>query len=209
MPLFKSIAINSQTIVKVWYISESISILNQLNLTPNSLARLKNMKSERHQLGFLSVRWLLQDFGYCDEDIRYDRFGKPSLKDGKYISISHSYDYAAVAVSDQSIGLDVEKIRNKIVQIVPRFIGFESSFLMSNHIDFVSKLTTIWCIKESLYKLYSKPGLSFKHQMLVLPFDDQIQNTTAWILESKNRKRFKASFFEFNGYVFAVTTPSI
>ena len=209
MPLFKSLAINSQTIVKVWSISESIPILNQLDLTPNSLARLKNMKSERHKLGFLSVRWLLQDFGYGDKDIHYDRFGKPSLKDGKYISISHSFSYSAVVVSSQPVGLDIEKIREKIIRIAPKFIGFESSFLSSNPIDFVSKLTTVWCIKESLYKLYSKLGLSFKDQMLVLPFDDKSQYTTAWILESKNRKRFEASFFEFNGYLLAVTTPSL
>ena len=62
------------------------------------------MKSELHQRGFLSVRMLLVEFGYTDEDLVYDSFGKPHLKDGKHISITHSYNFSAVVISSKAVG---------------------------------------------------------------------------------------------------------
>ena len=71
-------------------------LMNRLVLKPESLERVIGMKSELHQRGFLSVRMLLAEFGYTDSDLFYDSFGKPHLKDGKHISISHSYSFSAV-----------------------------------------------------------------------------------------------------------------
>ena len=62
--------------------------MSPLDLKLNSLERVMGMKSELHQRGFLSVRHLLRDFGYTDQDLFYDGNGKPHLKDGKYISIT-------------------------------------------------------------------------------------------------------------------------
>ena len=50
---------------------------------------------------------------------------KPNLKDGKNISISHSFDYSVIIVSDKIIGIDIEKQRDKIKRISSRFIGRE------------------------------------------------------------------------------------
>ena len=56
MPLYKSLVLNSQTIVKIWKISESKDFFTgQLVLRPESLERVNGMKSELHQRGFLSV----------------------------------------------------------------------------------------------------------------------------------------------------------
>lgn len=84
MPLYKSLDLNSQTNVKIWKITESKEFfINQLVLKTESLERINGMKSELHQRGFLSVRMLLSEFGYEDEDLVYDASGKPHLKDGK------------------------------------------------------------------------------------------------------------------------------
>ena len=81
MPLYKSISVNSQTTVKIWKIEESYDDLIQpLDLKPQSLERVLGMKSELHQRGFLSVRHLLREFGYTDQDLFYDENGKPHLK---------------------------------------------------------------------------------------------------------------------------------
>ena len=86
------------------------------------------MKSELHQRGFLSVRMLLVEFGYTDEDLVYDSFGKPHLKDGKYISITHSYTFSAVVISSKAVGVDIEKQREKIIKIAPKFAEKELEF---------------------------------------------------------------------------------
>ena len=104
MPLYKTISPNSQTIVKVWKILESYNdLLKPLTLKPESLKRVLGMKSELHQRGFLSVRHLLREFGYTDYDLFYDENGKPHLKDGKHISITHSFMFSAVVVSDNIV----------------------------------------------------------------------------------------------------------
>ncbi len=75
------------------------------------------MKSGIHQCGFLSVRRLIAEFGYSDVDLLYDEHGKPHLEDGKYISITHSFNFCAVIVSDFKVGIDIEKQRPIITNI--------------------------------------------------------------------------------------------
>ena len=92
---------NSQTTVKIWKISESYDeLIKPLNLNEDSLERVLGMKSGTAPTGFLSVRHLLRAFGYQDKDLFYDENGKPHLKDGKQISITHSFNFSAVIVSD-------------------------------------------------------------------------------------------------------------
>lgn len=210
MPLYKSFDVNSQTHVKIWHISEPLDALKaSLNLTKESLERVNAMKSELHQRGFLCVRKLLNSFGYTDQDLFYDNSGKPHLKDGHFISITHSYNYAALVVSSCPVGVDIEKQRHKILNIASRFIDYESHYLNENSDKYIQKLTWIWCIKESLYKLYSKSGISFKKNFLVLPFESEKNTTKAWILEGEKRLNFEALFFEFDGFGCAITTTEV
>lgn len=207
MPLYKSLDVNSQTHVKIWHISEPLDSLKaSLNLKKESLERVNAMKSELHQRGFLCVRKLLKSFGYTDQDLFYDNSGKPHLKDGHFISITHSYNYAAVVVSGFPVGVDIEKQRHKILNIASRFIGYESHYLNENSDKYIQKLTWIWCIKESLYKLYSKSGISFKKNFLVLPFGSKKNTTKVWILEGGRRLNYESLLFEFDGFACAITT---
>ena len=210
MPIYKSIAINSQTNVKIWNITESyMELLQNFELKKESINKVNTMKSELHQRGFLSVRMLLKAFGYSDFDLFYDDNGKPHLKDGSYVSITHSYTFSAVVVSSKPVGIDIEKQREKITKIASKFIDFEACFLRENSEDYIQKLTWVWCIKESLYKLYATPGMSFKKHFMVIPFEKEKKSTVAWILDESNRQRFEGMFLEFEGFGCAITTPLI
>ncbi|MDO7136875.1 4'-phosphopantetheinyl transferase family protein [Algibacter lectus] len=204
MPLYKTITPNSQTVVKMWKITESFDdLMAAVTLKPETLKRVLGMKSELHQRGFLSVRKLLAEFGYADADLIYDDNGKPHLKDGKQISITHSFNFSAVIVSDQVIGIDIEKQRDKITVIAHKFIGYEADYLDKEQADYIKKLTTIWCVKESLYKLFATPGTSFKQCFLVIPFELQDEETMAWIDYETKKYRYLVQFFEFEGFVCA------
>ncbi|WP_203256119.1 4'-phosphopantetheinyl transferase family protein [Hyunsoonleella ulvae] len=204
MPLYKTISPNSQTTVKIWKITESFdALMARVNLKPNSLERVLGMKSELHQRGFLSVRWLLQEFGYSDKDLFYDEFGKPHLTDGKQISITHSFNFSAVIISDFIVGIDVEKQRDKISIIAHKFVDYEFSYLKEVDEDYIKKLTIIWCVKESLYKLFCTPGLSFKAHCLVIPFNITDAETVAWIDYNSVKKRYNIEFLEFEGFTCA------
>jgi 4'-phosphopantetheinyl transferase len=209
MPLYKTFTPNSQTTVKIWKITESFDdLMKGLHLKAESSERVSGMKSEIHQRGFLSVRYLLAEFGYIDTDLFYDSNGKPHLKDGKYISISHSFTFSAVAVSNDLIGIDVEKQRAKIGIIAHKFIGYENNYLKKESADYINKLTVIWCVKESLYKLFATPGMLFKEHFLIIPFMLKDQNTIAWIDYNNIKHRFTSNFVEFEGFTCAYALPS-
>ncbi len=172
MPLFKTIKVDFKTSVYIWQITEDADDLgNNLQLTPASISRVQGMKSHIHRCGFLCIRHMLAIEGYVDADLFYDEYGKPHLMDGKFISITHSFDYAAIIVSDKPVGIDIEKVRSKITRIVKKFIGFESVYLNPKKPDYMVHLTAIWCAKESLYKLFAIPGLSFKSHLKIQEFD--------------------------------------
>ncbi|WP_142784250.1 4'-phosphopantetheinyl transferase family protein [Changchengzhania lutea] len=204
MPLYKTLIPNSQTTVKIWKISESYSDLMQnITLKSESLERVLGMKSELHQRGFLSVRKLLAEFGYTDTDLYYDTNGKPHLSDGKFVSITHSFTFSAVMVSNSPVGIDIEKQRNKISIIAHKFIDYEFAYLDKIADSYVKDLTLIWCVKESLYKLYATPGLSFKKHCLVIPFSTDAHDSVAWIDYNDTKNRYDIAFIEFEGFTCA------
>ncbi|MGB5419067.1 4'-phosphopantetheinyl transferase family protein [Algibacter sp.] len=204
MPLYKTITPNSQTTVKIWKITESFNDLTrEIILKPASSERVLGMKSELHQRGFLSVRHLLKAFGYSDADLFYDENGKPHLKDGKNISITHSFNFSAVIVSDLIVGIDIEKQRDKISIIAHKFIDYEFDYLNETASDYIRKLTVIWCVKESLYKLFCTPGLSFKQHCLVIPFSIDDVETISWIDYEEKKYRYNIQFLEFEGFTCA------
>ncbi|MEZ7505125.1 4'-phosphopantetheinyl transferase superfamily protein [Flavobacterium sp. Arc2] len=172
MPLYKTIHFSSTTQIFVWKITESFEQLNnEVQLNEKNCIRLDGMKSELHQRGFLSVRKLLQTAGYTDFDLYYDEFGKPHLNDEKYISITHSHNFSAIIVSNETVGIDIELQRPKITRIAHKFVDEEYSYLDENDLEaYVKKLTVIWGAKEAIFKIRNEKGISFKDHIKVAAF---------------------------------------
>ena len=165
MPLYKSISPSSHTKLYFWKTTEDYTALfKAVSLKDSSLARVEAMKSESHQKGFLSVRMLLQHAGYSDYDLDYDQFGKPHLKDQHFISISHSYEFSAIAISDKFIGIDIEKTKDKILKIASRFMDVSHLENLSRE-DQIQKATVVWGIKESIFKIKNEQGISFPNHI--------------------------------------------
>lgn len=202
MPLYKTITVNATTRVWVWKITESFNeLFRSVALRDTCLHRLEGMKSELHQKGFLSVRKLLELAGYTDFDLFYDENGKPNLKDGKHISITHSFDFAAIIVSDRNTGIDLEQQREKIFRIADKFTEPNDIFFdKQNNERTVRQLTAIWGIKESIYKYHSEKGLSLKENINVLPFDIDKNTIEAEVNYNAIHTRHQAEFLEFEGY---------
>jgi phosphopantetheinyl transferase len=182
MPLYKSIIIDEDTKLHIWKNTESIEELSQqVKLKDTCSARVAGMKSELHKKGFLGVRMLLQEIGYTDFDLYYDTDGKPHLKDGKNISITHSYAFSAIIVSNsKDIGIDMELQREKVITIADKFIEPEFAYLDPQHLtEYMRKLIVIWGVKEAVFKMISRSGLSFKQNIYVFPFDIAKKDGTA------------------------------
>ena len=183
MPLFKTINHDVSTTILVWKITETFSeLFNEVQLNDKSKLRLNGMKSQLHQCAFLSVRKLLQEVDYTDFDLYYDEFGKPHLKDGNHISITHSHEFAALIISNQKVGIDIEMQREKIIRIADKFIDYEFHYLNKEEPqDYISKLTVIWGVKESIFKIRNEPGISFKNNIKVNSFQMQGKEALAWL----------------------------
>lgn len=200
MPLFKTIKPNKYTTIFVWKIEESFDELSKnILLTRRSEKRMLSMKSELHQRGFLSVRHLLKEAGYVDEDLFYNGNGKPHLKSGKHISITHSFTFSAIAISDKEIGVDIEKNRDKIKIIQHKFVNFERGFIHKDD-DYIQQLTVIWGAKESLYKIYPYGGLTFKNDIDINSFQIADKKTTGYIKVKGWDKQYTIGFEQLNGF---------
>lgn len=202
MPLYKTIIVNKTTKVIIWKIEESYDDLSKgITLSRNSKDRVENMRSDLHKRGFMSVRHLLAEFKYIDTDLYYDELGKPHLKDGKYISITHSFNFSAIIVSaDIHVGVDVEKQRDKIVKIAHKFTPFEEYKTLANHEALVRKLTIVWGAKESLYKIYEEEGLSFLQHIDIQDFYFDEAQTSGTITFNGIVSSYSIHFLEFEGF---------
>jgi phosphopantetheinyl transferase len=201
MPLLKTINFNPTTEILLWKITESLAELSaEVNLNPKNQQRFNGMKSELHQRAFLSVRKLLQLKGYTDFDLEYDQFGKPHLKDGKHISISHSHEFATVIFSDEITGIDIELQRDKIIRIADKFVEPEWEFLNKENQDYIRKLTVIWGVKESIFKIRNEAGISFKDHIHVHPFEIKDQSGIANLHFQNKSIQFKYHFIEIDNF---------
>ena len=170
MPIYKKITAPYNTQILVWHITEDEAVLRiGVELTNLCINRLSQMKSDIHRCGFLSVRQLLAAAGYMPSALHYDAFGKPHLSDGRFISITHSHQFSAIAIGDKPLGIDIEKERPKVHRIASRFL--DASELTPNASD--RTRTTQWCIKEAAYKALGKKGVSFLHDIRTTNLDSE------------------------------------
>ncbi|MFH6970366.1 4'-phosphopantetheinyl transferase family protein [Flavobacterium petrolei] len=201
MPLYKTIHINSRTQILVWKVTESYGeLLEQVVLNDSNRLRLDGMKSEMHQRAFLSVRKLLQETGHTDLDLYYDEFGKPHLHGEKHISITHSHEFSAIIISDETVGIDIELQRNKIIRIADKFCDSEFQFLDLESDEYIRKLTVIWGVKEAIFKIRNEKGISFKNHISVCDFKLESKQTIAELHLDNLVKDFKIHFEEIEGF---------
>jgi len=204
MPHYKTIQVNSSILTHIWRIEESESQLSKgIVLTAHCQNRLGRMKSEMHRKGFLSIRHLMALEGYVDHDLYYDANGKPHLKDGKKISITHSNQFTAIIISDtQEVGIDIEKQRDKILRIAHKFTPIEEYRTIANTDALIRKLTVVWGCKESLYKIYAEPGLSFIEHINIHDFSLSDEQTKGEIVYQGIKTIYTIHFLDFEGFTF-------
>ena len=200
MPIIRIIKPNDNTIVGIWKITETLdNLCKSVSLSSTSRELLKNRKSRIHKLQFLSVRAILIELGYADDNLSYQD-NVPTLDDSKKISISHSNLFSCVIISDLKVGIDVQEINHKINTIAKKFIGYETSYL---DLDDFKSMTIIWNIKESIYKIANINGLDYKTHSLVVPFNLSDNFTYSWLIYKNLKERYASYFFTIENYSFA------
>ena len=228
MPLHKVVYLSNNTKLYLWKITEDFDTLfSQVKLKDSSLARLETMKSESHQKGFLAVRMLLQHNDYSDFDLFYDEFGKPHLKPdfeslsqrenskkllpealegNNFISISHSNDFSAIAISDSKVGLDLEQLKEKTLRIAKRFMDVSHLENLSEE-EKIKKATVVWGIKESIFKIKNEKGISFPEHIFEEEFDLKDGKCEAELHFNNQIENFQIHFYNVEAYIFVCAFP--
>ncbi|MEY3678842.1 MAG: hypothetical protein RI924_983 [Bacteroidota bacterium] len=166
--------IDPNTSFALWKIEETAADLYaQLQLDEREKAYLDGLKHDKRYLHWLGTRVLLRKMINTPYyiDCRVDDHGKPYLVNfPHHISLSHSYDYAAVMISEHKlVGIDIEIIKHKIERIA-------NKFLVQEELDFIDLVNPIehlyacWCAKEAIYKLQGRSTISFKDHIRLAPF---------------------------------------
>lgn len=100
----------------------------------------------------LEITKMLQAIGFEDFPLKHKVNGQPYLEGSlKHLSISHSKGWFALALSMNSIGIDIEPIRSSIEKGASYFLNE----VEVNNSFTVIELHIIWGAKEALFKQLS------------------------------------------------------
>ena len=203
--------IDDDTSFAVWKIEEQADQLyQQLQLNEREKAYIESLSKGKRSLHWLGTRVLLRTMLNTNQyiDCQVDQHGKPYLVNMPYqISLTHSFDYAAVMISkSKHVGIDIELIDPKVERIAKRFLNPAelSSIGTQNRIE---KLYVCWSAKEAAYKCYGRKQVSFLNHIAIQPFE--YPGTGSTFVQMKNNEvdlEFEVNYLAFNGYMIGYTS---
>jgi 4'-phosphopantetheinyl transferase len=166
--------VDDDTEFAIWKIEEEADELySQLQLNAGEKAYYNQLSVGKRNLHWLGTRVLLRKMLRTDEyiDCKVDTHGKPYLVNLPYhISLSHSFDYAAVMIGKSPVGIDIEQVKEKIERIAHKFMKKEEMDFVSGDKK-IQQLYVCWCAKEAVYKCYGQKEVSFADNILLDPFN--------------------------------------
>ena len=159
----------------IWKIDETEDELrNSLSHPKYFAAKIANLKpGSRRLLEILAVRRALKELFYGEEqEVFYDEHGCPSLAPGKpCISISHTHGYAAVITSDVPVGIDIERIGNRVERVVSHFLKPEETVTLALYSEQVPALHLAWSAKEAAFKILGQKYFDLQKLTTVTSID--------------------------------------
>lgn len=198
--------IDDDTEFAIWKIEEKADDLyNQLQLNEQEKAYVEQLSHGKRNLHWLGTRVLLRKMLNTDEyiDCQVDEHGKPYLVDLPYhISLSHSFDYAAVMISKKRpVGIDIEQIKEKVERIAHKFMRpAEMAFINDQHK--IQQLYVCWCAKEAVYKCYGQKEVSFADNISLKPFNfDKQGNVSAHLNKGAVSLDYRVDYLQYEDYM--------
>ena len=197
MPFLKEFIINDKTKIKLWKVMMGELNTKELNSDEKNLLKLKKNNILREQ--FLATRKVLA-LENSDYKITYNNNGKPSLNSKYNISISHSHEMVAIAISDNSkIGLDVQLNENKIFNIQDKFLNPTEKLNIGENPS-LKILTMIWTSKESIYKAVGLKGILFSDNIKIEKVVEEDKIGIGYYINGTEKVKFDLKFFYIDEY---------
>ena len=91
-------------------------------------------------------------------EFKYNENGKPFLEGCPLqFSLSHSGDFVAVAISDNSVGVDIQEIKDIDLDARKLIFNEEDEKFFQESEDKLDAFYSLWTIKEAVYKFDGTP----------------------------------------------------
>ena len=142
------------------------------NATAEELQSVEGITALSSRVVRLAWRALLREMlSPTTAEVSYLPSGKPQIRNSQYqhISVSHSRDYVAVALSQDPCGVDVERIDRNFEHVKSRYMTVAESQLSADR----RWAAVVWCAKEALYKYAGREGLDFLRDIVILSVQQQ------------------------------------
>lgn len=207
MPILKNIIVAENIRIGIWKITENSQQLEKmLTMSEDELSLYSLFRNETRKIHWLSyrilLRQMLRDDNVC---LKYSESGKPYFADNQYnISIAHSGIYSTVIIcKGNKVGIDIERYNEKIFRVKEKFLSDDELKNIDDNIP-VQHLLTLWAAKEALYKLYEKPGIDFKSQLLTASFKPLAKGDfEANVVDGNLISKYKINYFLIEDYILA------
>jgi len=170
--------IDEHSLLGIWEINETIEVLyNQLTLNDEEQLLYDSFRTNQRRMHWLSYRVLTKNILKDNiKSICYDENGKPFLNNSKKnISVTHSGKFSAMIVGNKPVGIDIEQIQPKIMNICDKFMSYKELEQIDKSHN-IEQLYIYWSAKEALYKLYGKKNLMFKENIIIKGFPFKTQD---------------------------------
>ena len=163
MPFLKEIIPKKNIRILIWKIDEKLSELKaSFLLTEDQKSELDRRKPISNKKQFLASRKLIKMAQL--NDLNNTFYESLSLDRNICYSISHTAKYAVLAVGTQRIGVDIEFLHPKILNIKSKFINVKENYFMKS--DNIKLITKLWTSKEAIFKCIYENKLSLKKILL-------------------------------------------
>ncbi|MES2808241.1 MAG: 4'-phosphopantetheinyl transferase superfamily protein [Bacteroidota bacterium] len=198
--------VDEDTEFALWKIEEQAdNLYNQLQLNDDEKAFVENISNGKRHLHWLGTRVLLRRMLNTEEyiDCKVDEHGKPYLVTLPYhISLSHSFDYAAVMISKKSpVGIDIEQVKQKVERIAARFLSPKELAFIDDGKK-INQLYACWCAKEAVYKCYGQKEVSFMDDIALSPFEYTSTGQVNAILSKGDiKKDYTVGYLQYEDYM--------
>ncbi|MEI7724511.1 MAG: 4'-phosphopantetheinyl transferase superfamily protein [Bacteroidota bacterium] len=174
MPFLREINPSDEIRAGIWIITETAEeLLANINLSSSETILYETFRHELRKKQWLAYRALLKHLlAPLTTNMSYDANGKPFLDSGSHhISVSHAGDFAAAVFSKKAaVGIDIEKMKDRVEKVKDRFLQKRELETLTPE-SRLEQLYVFWGGKEALYKLQGKPGVDFRNDIYIHPFD--------------------------------------
>lgn len=171
MPLFKQYTTPYYQWA-IWKVEESVEELHARLPAEGCDEYLQGMEaftSEARRKEWLAVRVLLFEMLGEMRTVCYEPGGKPYWEDcSASLSISHTKGYVSAIVGKdcETVGIDIEQCKNRVLKVAHKFIREEERSRIPAGKELLHSLL-IWSAKEVMFKCMDTSGVDFRKHLLV------------------------------------------